>query len=79
MNEVLYACWVAILVLKIVLKAKIFFRGSAPDPVVQHPSLDAPPRRSGGLVAAQSVDVRRDRGTHTEIELREVSHYQAEL
>ena len=25
------------------------------------------------------VDVRRDRGTHTEIELREVSHYQAEL
>ena len=25
------------------------------------------------------VDVRRDRGTHTEIELREVSHYRAEL
>ena len=38
----------AFLVLKIVVIGKIFFWGSAPDPVMSDPTLDAPPRRSEG-------------------------------
>ena len=34
LNEVLYACWVRDFGLKNRLKAKIFFRGSAPDPAL---------------------------------------------
>ena len=55
MNEVLYACWVAILVFKNRFKGKNFLPGLRPEPRIEHPSLDAPPRRPGGLVAAQSA------------------------
>ena len=38
----------AFLVLKKRFRGKIFFWGSAPDPVMSDPTLDAPPRRSEG-------------------------------
>ena len=56
LNEVLYACWVRDFGLKIVLKAKKNLPGLRPGPCIEHPSLDAPPRRSGGLVAPPSSD-----------------------
>ena len=53
LNEVLYACWVRDFGLKNRFKGKNFLPGLRPGPRIEHPSLDAPPRRSGGLVAAQ--------------------------
>ena len=52
LNEVLYACWVRDFGLKNRLKGKNFLPGLRPGPRIEHPSLDAPPRRSGGLVAS---------------------------
>jgi len=58
LNEVLYACWVRDFGLKNRFKGKNFLPGLRPGPRIEHPSLDAPPRRSGGLVASPR------RGTH---------------
>ena len=52
-NEVLYVYWGRVFCLELRSKSQNFLPGLRPGPRIEHPSLDAPPRRSGGLVAAQ--------------------------
>ncbi len=56
LNEVLYVFWVCVFRLKMRCRGKKNLPGLRPGPRDDTPSLDAPPRRSGGVVTAPSLE-----------------------